>query len=443
MAPLRGEWTRLAAADAEVMQRRAAAHLHAHGVRTGNRVAIVARSSAELLATILGALRSAIIPVVLNAALTPLELAPLLEDCEPALVLDDRGVRAAAGEDEQMDLAPVPLGRPMHYTSGTTGRPKGVWSGVLDEAAAAALLREEQQLWNFRADDIQLVCSPLHHSAPIRFATGTLLAGGEVLLLERFDAVTAAAAIERERPTTMFCVPAHLRRLFALDTQPDFSSFRLVTHAGEACPTSVKLTAIDAFPRGSVWEFYGSTEAQFTACSTEEWLERPGTVGRARPGRELAVEDNGVIWCHVPDYARFEYWRDPAKTAAAWRDGWFTAGDLGHLDGDGYLYIDGRRDDLVISGGINVYPVEVEQAIEELDAVMAAAVFGVDDERWGQRVCAAVVGDVTPDAVLAHCAGRLAPYKRPKEVFVVDELPMTSTGKLQRLRLADLFGGDR
>ena len=326
----------------------------------------------------------------------------------------------------------------MHYTSGTTGRPKGVWSGLLSDDQAAALVAEEDELWGFAADDRHLVCSPLHHSAPIRFAAGTLLAGGEVIVLERFTPEAFGEAVHMYAPTTAFLVPAHLQRLREAGAPP-LESFRLVAHAGAPCPEPLKRWAVDQFPDGSVWEFYGSTEGQFTTCSAGEWAQRPGTVGRARPGRTLSVDEDGTIWCAVPDHARFTYWGDPGATARAWRGDAFTVGDLGRLDDDGYLYLDGRRDDLIISGGVNVYPLEVEQALHELDGVDEVAVFGVPDERWGQRVCAAVVGSATPEAVRAHARERLAAYKCPKDVVVLDELPHTSTGKVQRLALVDRF----
>jgi len=259
-----------------------------------------------------------------------------------------------------------------------------------------------------------------------------------------FDAALVTAAIERERPTTMFCVPAHLQRLFAHWDEvgtPDLSCFRLVAHAGAPCPPALKRRLVEAFPPGSTWEFYGSTEGQFTACPSEEWLARPGTVGRARPGRELTVDDDGTIWCAVPDHARFSYYGDPEKTAAAWRttaDGRpaFTVGDLGRLDEDGYLHLDGRREDLIISGGVNVYPLEVENALRDLEGVLDVAVFGRPDERWGQRVCAAVVGDVAEDALAAFARERLSPPKRPKAWLLLDDLPRTATGKVLRHQLA-------
>jgi long-chain acyl-CoA synthetase len=142
------------------------------------------------------------------------------------------------------------------------------------------------------------------------------------------------------------------------------------------------------------------------------------------------------VWCAVPPFARFEYWHDPDRTAAAWRGDAFTAGDLGHLDGGGYLYLDSRRDDLIISGGMNVYPVEVENVLSTLPGVEDVAVFGASDERWGQRVCAAVVGDVDPAAVIDYARSALAPYKCPKDVYLVEDLPRTGSGKLRRSALA-------
>ena len=399
---------------------------------------LVVPSSAELLNTVLGALRVGIVPVPVYPSLTPAELDGLVADAQPALVVREGAVLTELEASDPVDIADVPLARPMHYTSGTTGMPKGVWSGVLDDGAARALLDEEAALWEFERGDRHLVCSPLHHSAPIRFAAGTLLAGGEVTVLDRFDPAAFAAAVAELEPTTAFLVPAHLQRLRQHGLQP-VSSFRLLTHAGAPCPAPLKRWAHDIFGRRSVWEFYGSTEGQFTACTAEEWENRPGTVGRARPGRRLSTDRDGTIWCEVPDHARFTYWRDPERTAEAWRDGAFTVGDLGRLDEDGYLWLEGRRDDLIISGGVNVYPAEVERALADAPGVAEVAVFAVDDDRWGQRVCAAVVGGTTAEDVLRFAEERLAPFKRPKQVVVVGELPRTGMGKVVRRELERLL----
>ena len=441
----------LTAADSEADQRRVAGGLLAEGLTAGDRVALVTTSSAAMLSAIIGALRVGIVPVLLNAGLLDHERDALLADARPQLVVDDVAL-AGLLASEPTDLAPWPLARPMHYTSGTTGSPKGVWSGVLDEAEAAALLAEEAELWQFDPADRHLVCSPFHHSVSIRFGTGTLLAGGTVLVPGPFDAAVVGRALVELGPTTTFMVPAHLQRLLALDQPPELGALRLLVHAGAPCPDPLKQRVVDLVGIDRVWEFYGSTEGQFTACSGREWADRPGSVGRARAQRRLAVDADGTIWCSVPAYARFEYWDDPDKTASAWRPagpddeadafGAFTVGDLGRLDEEGYLYLDGRRDDLIITGGVNVYPAEIEQALVRCDGVDAVAVFGVDDERWGQRVCAAVVGPAEPASVVDFARGALAPYKRPKQVFTVASLPETVTGKVQRTRLPALLGLD-
>jgi long-chain acyl-CoA synthetase len=416
----------------------------------GDRVALLVPGSVAYAELVISLLRRGVFPVPMDVKLTSSEREPLLADLEPAMVvsshqeLDD--LLAALPDDPS--LGP-PLGRPIHLTSGTTGRPKGVFSGLLETAEAEALLAEERDLWGFSPDDVNLVLSPIHHSAPLRFAIGTLLAGGRVVLPGPFDPATATAAIVEHRPTSMFCVPAHLQRLFAHWNEhgaPDLSSFRLVAHAGAPCPEWVKRRLIEDFPDGSTWEFYGSTEGQFTACRSEEWLERPGTLGRARPGRVMGVDDEGHLWCVVPAHARFSYFGDPEKTAAAWRETTeglaFTVGDLGRIDEDGYVYLDGRREDLIISGGVNVYPAEVEQVLGEVAGVDDIAVYGVVDEQWGQRVCAAVVGSADDATLDAHAREHLAPAKRPKEYHRLESLPRTPTGKVRRLDLPDLLAVD-
>jgi acyl-CoA synthetase (AMP-forming)/AMP-acid ligase II len=428
----------VAAAESLRDQRRAAAALAAAGVRPGDRVLVSAASSPALLAVVLGALRTGVVPVVLDPALPAAERAALAEDAEPALDVGGAPERLLAGAEEA-ELADVPLARPMHYTSGTTGRRKGVWSGVLAEDDARALAAEEIDLWGFEAADRHLVLSPLHHSAPLRFAVHTLLAGGTVLLPGPFEVARAAGAISTLRPTTTFCVPTHLQRLLASGAV-DWRSFRVLAHAGAPCPEPLKRAVLAALPEGAVWEFYGSTEAQFTVCSTEHWRAHPGSVGVARPGRRLETDERGQLWCAVPRWARFEYWRAPEKTAAAWRGDLVTVGDLGRVDPDGTVWLDGRREDLVISGGVNVYPAEVEAVLDAHPGVVESAVFGVPDDEWGQRVVAAYVGEGDPAALAAWARERLSPAKRPKSLHPLGELPRTSTGKVRRLDLPATLG---
>jgi acyl-CoA synthetase (AMP-forming)/AMP-acid ligase II len=428
----------LTAADSEVQQARVAGWLLDQGVRSGDRVLFDTTSRALMLSGLLGALRVGIVPVILNSTLTDPERSPLVANAALRRILDDQTLDATQDRSRLADMADAPLARPMHYTSGTTGQPKGVWSGVLDESDAAAALAEECELWGFESADRHLVVSPFHHSAPIRFGGGTLLAGGAVVVLNKFEVDAVASACAEARPTSAFMVPAHLQRLFAHGRSPDLASFRLLAHAGAPCPEAVKREALERFPSGSVWEFYGSTEGQFTACAPHEWLEHPGTVGRARTGRRLDIDADGVVWCVAPTHARFSYWQDPDRTAASWNGDAFTVGDLGRLD-DGYLYLDGRRDDLIITGGVNVYPVEVEQVLLRHPDVRDVAVFGVDDETWGQRVCAAVVGEVDVAVLSEWTQTVLAPHKRPKEMALIDELPRTATGKVRRLELVAAY----
>jgi acyl-CoA synthetase (AMP-forming)/AMP-acid ligase II len=461
----------LAASDAEDRQRRAAGAFLARGCQRGDRVAFALGSSADLICAALGAARIGLVPVMLNATLTPTERDDLADDAGPTVrIFDQRALHdlIRGGIGHPTDLAPHLLTRPMHYTSGTTGKPKGVTTGLWDEATAKLVFEDEADVWQFDADDLHMVCSPMYHTVSIRFSAGTLLSGGSLAILSRFDAATALGALRRHRQTTAFLVPTHLQRIIQLgELGPDeqFDSLRLLVHAGAPCPESLKRATMARARPGSVWEFYGSTEAQFTVCSPDEWLERPGTVGRARTGRRLFLapphdageigeagdvgearetdpSGAGTIWCAMPDFARFAYWRNKEATGQAWRGDACTVGDLGTLDADGYLFLTGRRHDLIISGGVNVYPAEVENVLAAVAGVAEVAVFGLPDQQWGQRVCAAYVAErpEAEDALRAAASSGLAPYKRPKTYVAARDLPHTATGKLIRRAVPEHLG---
>jgi acyl-CoA synthetase (AMP-forming)/AMP-acid ligase II len=453
----------LRAPDAEERQRHAAGWLVVHGCRAGDRVVFSLGSSANLICAVLGAARVGIVPVLLNATLTEQERDRLVADAEPTIQVLSEATLSQLMDGPESDLARHPLTRPMHYTSGTTGRPKGVTTGVWDEATARAVFEDEAAVWHFDAKDLHMVCSPMYHTVSVRFSTGTLLSGGSLVILSRFDAATALDVLRRLRPTTAFLVPTHLQRMLTsaeLGADETFDSLRFLAHAGAPCPPPVKRATMARVHPGEVWEFYGSTEGQFTVCGPEEWRTHPGTVGRARPGRRLSVapaegaddvdDVSGTVWCDMPPFARFRYWGDDAATAAAWRGSACTVGDLGRLDQEGYLYLSGRRHDLIISGGVNVYPAEVEAVLATVPGLRHVAVFGLPDDQWGQMVCAAFVADrsVDEEALRAVAQAHLAPYKRPKLYVRTAELPHTATGKLLRravpghLGLADGPGGD-
>ncbi|MCB1026309.1 MAG: acyl--CoA ligase [Microthrixaceae bacterium] len=442
---------RQTAAEADEAQARVAGWLADSGVRPGDRVAVVAPSSLDYLNLTLGALRSGIIPVLVNTSLLQAERDYIFDDSRPALILGPAELTAATNHCRPITPAAWPLGRPMAYTSGTTGRPKGVYSGVLDEAAAEALWAEELSLWGFGPTDSYVQVGPLYHSAPLRFAACAQLAGGEVVVPGPFEADRTLAAIIEHAPTVTFAAPIHLKRLFAADPDDGWRQMRLVAHAGAPCPPEVSAEARRRFGDEAVWEFYGSTEGQFTVCSPEDRRTAPDSVGRARPHRRLSLDDDGRIWCATPPYAEFEYWDDPERTARAWRTGAdgtreFTVGDLGRLV-DGRLYLEGRRDDLIISGGVNVYPAEIEAALRPLPELDDVVAFGSEDPEWGQAVNVVVVphrSDHDPAelvrAVDEQACASLAPYKRPKRVTVRRAIPVTSTGKVRRSTLAADLG---
>jgi long-chain acyl-CoA synthetase len=446
-------------------QRALVGALHEAGVRRRDRIAILATNRVDYLEVTAGALRAGIVPVPVHHLLTPPEVAYLLEDSGARWLFTDRAFEGHPGlertvtfgdayerllhEARPAELADFVAGRPMHYTSGTTGKPKGVWVEP-DDRGAAARSEDFRRSWGLRDDEIHLVCSPLSHSAPHRFAVRALEAGGTVIMRDRFDPEDVLASIDLFGVTSAFMVPTHLERIVTLGARTvaryDLSSLRLVAHAGAPIRAATKRDAIAWFPFGSVWEFYGATEGRVTRISTPEWLERPGSVGMPEDGVVVNVLDDhgapvptgeiGEIWVEDTRAEEFSYWRDEAKTRAARRGRAWTVGDLGRLDGNGYLYLAGRKFDTIISGGVNVYPQEVEATLTDHPAVEAALVYGAPHDDWGQEVRALVTPafgqPLDPDALDAWARERLAGFKRPRRIDVVDELPRTPTRKLKR-----------
>ena len=454
--------------DLDERQRALAGLMSEGGLERGDRIAILAANRPEVVEVATGALRAGIVPVPVNSLLTTPEIAYILEDSGARWLFTDRPVEPLPGlervitfgdayersltEASPAVLSDVTTTRPMHYTSGTTGLPKGVHVAPMNDDDAEQVSATFRALWGIESDDVHLVCSPLAHSAPLRFSTRTLEAGGSVVLQPKFEAENTLAAISLFSVTSTFMVPTHLERIVALGRSVlgryDLSSMRLLAHAGAPIREETKRAVLELFPLGSVWEFYGSTEGQATRISSEEWLAKPGSVGQSLPGSKVYVMSDGFekmppgevgrVWVLVPAIERFEYWGDPEKTEAAWRDGAFTVADLGHLDEDGYLYLSGRANDTIITGGVNVYPQEVEAALCTHPDVAEVVVYGAPNEEWGQEVRARVVP--APDAKLdieelrTWARDRLAGFKVPRSIEVVAELPKTATGKLKRPR---------
>ena len=447
-------------------QRSVAGGLRADGLAPRDRIGIYSSNRIESLEVSIAALRAGLVPVPINPLLTAPEVSYVLEDSGAKVLFTDQDVEPGPSlqrvitfgdayerylhEASPVDLSEVALGRPMHYTSGTTGSPKGVWVEPHDESRAKTLSRSFRDLWGIVETDVHLVCSPLAHSAPHRFSLRTLEAGGSVVLQGKFSGPETLAAIELFGVTSTFMVPTHLERIFGLGRQAlgrhDLSSMRLLAHAGAPIRDATKREALEMFPEGSVWEFYGSTEGQATRISPEEWLARPSSVGRALPGgevviagddgNELGVGEIGWVWVRDPSAERWEYWGDKPKTRSAWSGDAFCVGDLGSVDTDGYLYLAGRGDDTIITGGVNVYPMEVEGVLSTHPSVAEALVYGTPSEEWGQEVRALVVPapnqPLDADLLREWARERLAGFKCPRVIEVVDDLPRTPTGKLQR-----------
>ena len=366
-----------------------------------------------------------------------------------------RQASAACPNGQVADESP---GTDMLYSSGTTGRPKGVKpdlpEGALD--APTPLLNMGRSLYGMGEDCVYLSTSPLYHAAPLRWAMTIHRLGGCVIVMEKFDEERALALIERYRVTHATWVPTHFIRLLKLPddvkARYDLSSLRAVVHAAAPCPPPVKQAMIDWWGP-IVHEYYSGTECcGITALSAEEWLKKPGSVGRAvlgtirildDAGRELDAGKTGHVY--FADGPAFSYHNDPDKTAQAHsQQGWATLGDIGHVDADGYLYLTDRKSFMIISGGVNIYPQEIENRLATHPKVADVAVIGLPDEEMGERVVAVVQpGDPFADeAILAEelrqfARDELGGVKTPRQFLFRAQLPREATGKMMKRKLID------
>lgn len=347
------------------------------------------------------------------------------------------------------------------YTSGTTGRPKGIERAPLPPERVAEQMRGVARMWGYGADEVHLVCGPVYHTAPGSHGQMHLGLGATLVILPRFDAESCLALVERHRVTNAMMVPAMFFRILALPEETrrryDLSSLRKILHAAAPCPVDVKRRILDVFPPGVVWEFYGASEGGGTWISPEEWRARPGSVGRPWPGLDVKVRDDdgrdvapgviGTIYLKTTTGARFAYRGAEEKTRAAFAGDYFTVGDMGWLDADGYLFIADRKHDMIISGGANVYPAEVEQVLYRHPKVVDAAVIGVPDDEMGESVKAIVElrpgEDATAAEIIEFCRRDLAHYKCPRSVDFVAELPREPQGKVLKRVLREPYWAGR
>ena len=349
----------------------------------------------------------------------------------------------------------------MPYTSGTTGRPKGVRRVPPppdDAPRVAALLREVlARGYGIEPGMRALVSAPLYHSAPNLYSLQVMLNEGHLVLEPRFDAERTLALIERHRLTHAYLVPTMYVRMLRLPEATkrryDLASMRFVASTGSPCPAEVKRAMIDWW--GPVFnECYASSEAGLiTAISSSEALARPGSAGRVvgggtlkildEGGRELPPGQIGLIYARQPAYPDFTYNNDPEARRRLERDGLWTLGDMGYLDADGYLYVCDRTSDMVISGGVNIYPAEIEAVLATMPGVRDCAVFGIPDAEFGEALAAAVQPEpgaaLDADAIRAFLAPRIAGYKVPRTVELHAELPREESGKIFKRRLREPY----
>ncbi|GAA1529534.1 MULTISPECIES: AMP-binding protein [Brevibacterium] len=479
---------------------RLANHMRAAGLVKGDHIAVMAENRFEIVEALWAALRTGGIITVVNSHLTAAESAYIVDDCDAKIfLLSTRLDKAAEVADQcqqvenriRIDVAPdggnggvfagwdeyeavlaaasarkpevEPRGDDMLYSSGTTGRPKGILPGPTDlriEDEAVPLIRMFTDLYGFDDDTVYLSPAPLYHAAPLRFVMTTHAQGGTAVVMSGFDAEHSLAMIEKHGATHSQWVPTMFIRMLKLPEEVrhsyDLSSLEVAIHAAAPCPPEVKRAMIDWWGP-VIEEYYGATEGiGLTVINSEQALAKPGSVGREGPkgivhicgpdGEELPAGEIGVIYFES-ERRIFEYYKDDAKTRNSRHpdhpDSWATIGDMGYLDEDRYLFIAERTTGLIIAGGVNIYPQEIENELVLRETIADVAVVGRPDEELGQvpvayvQLAEGIGPEGEAEEIRSWLGKRLARFKIPREFHFVPEVPRTPTGKLVKRRLPD------
>jgi long-chain acyl-CoA synthetase len=466
--------------------------LQAMGLRPGDAIVVMLPNGIDMLAVHFAAMQSGLYTVAVNWHLVGPEVAYILGDSgAKAFVAHERFAEVATAAAEEAGLpekarfavGDVPgfrslaelgadepagrpdvrtLGAPMLYTSGTTGRPKGVRRPLTgadpDDPPNVAL-------WFFgifglkpHDEHVHLCGSPLYHTAVLNFVAISIQLGHTAVLMDRWDPAEMLRLVERHRVTHSHMVPTQFTRLLALPeserTRYDLSSMRAMIHGAAPCPEEVKRRMLEWWGP-VVIEYYAATEGGGTTIFADEWLRKPGSVGRPWPGSvvkildehgdEVPIGEPGLVYLRMGT-SSFEYHRDAEKTKAARAGDLFTLGDVGHVDEDGYLFLHDRKSDLIISGGVNIYPAEIEGQLGGHPKVADVAVFGIPHPDWGEEIKAVVqpaegveAGPELTEELLEFARGRLARFKLPRSIDYVEQLPRDPNGKLYKRRLRDPY----
>jgi len=462
-------------------------NLRALGCTPNSAVAVCTRNRVENIVLALAVYQIGVYLVPLSWHLTSHEARYILEDSAAVVVITGPAqaerctgtgakvvVIGDAPEGVEVDLAWSALtsgdtslpedrkaGGPMTYTSGTTGKPKGVRRPLPPappEPVAAAYSAFMLMYGMKIGEGVHLVGSPLYHTAVLYFATSCLHLGHTVVVMDKWSAEGMLSRFDRYRVTSSHMVPTQFSRLLALPddvkARYDLSSLAHMVHGAAPCPVPVKHAMLKWWG-DVVFEYYAASEGGGTMVGPQEWRERPGTVGRPWATADIKIFDddgepsapNEVGTVYIKMAQSFEYHDDADKTRRAWRgDGYFTVGDAGYLDEAGYLFLCDRKADMIISGGVNIYPAEIESVLTEHEAVLDVAVFGIPDRDWGEQVKAVVevkasaeVGDDFGAELVAWARERLAGFKCPRSIDIVDRLPREDNGKLKKRLLRDPY----
>jgi long-chain acyl-CoA synthetase len=458
--------------------------LIARGLKAGDAIALMCRNRAEFIEVFLAAMRIGLRLTPINTHLTWGEAAYIVENCQAKVFFAERALFDVAdnaalaanhlsvaiiniGEDEYLNLltssspvlaSPCQIGSLMLYTSGTTGKPKGVYR----ETPEPILPQYAGSFANYDTTrDVGLCCGPAYHSAPLLFDLRWPLASGiPIVLVDKWDSVGILTTIETYKVTHTHMVATMFQRLLALPEKTrlakDISSLRFLVHGAAPCPILVKRAMIDWLGPILI-EYYGATEGgDGIHVDSQQWLKKPGTVGRMDVSlghtilddafQEVPIGTVGRIYFKAPDVGRFAYFGDADKTASAYAGDRFTLGDMGYLDSERYLFLTGRMAECIISGGVNIYPQEVDDVLLTHPAVRDVCTVGIPDNEWGEQVVSLVVtvagvaaNDELALNIMTYAAKQLASFKRPRQIYFEDELPRSASGKLLRQQVRQRF----